>query len=319
MIKNYIKIICLSAFCMASSKVMASSFTNSEFFHAGTLSDINYNYTATLPGNTIDANITSGSATFSSSGATPTSVTTSIPNFSTPYSTDITALMMFDQSGGYSVGVNGILSGQYVYEFTTTCGPFNLPCTDTATGTFFDSFSDNTQILIVDPSIALPGQSTMTGALTADVSELNNFGYLLDLNTEVGAHNFSTTFNSLTFNSGGLTPVSVAAGMGAFGSDGLLSLSGMFGYDSTGVYDPSFSGNITGTYFVTISYSCGIFGLSTCYREELRYFSGSANGTRLIGVGNFASVVPVPTAIWLFGSGLLGLIGFAKRKKSPLG
>lgn len=35
--------------------------------------------------------------------------------------------------------------------------------------------------------------------------------------------------------------------------------------------------------------------------------SGSA-----ITVG--ATVVPVPTAVWLFGSGLLGLIGFAKRK-----
>ena len=29
-----------------------------------------------------------------------------------------------------------------------------------------------------------------------------------------------------------------------------------------------------------------------------------------------ASVVPVPSAVWLFGSGLLGLIGIAKRKKA---
>ena len=29
-----------------------------------------------------------------------------------------------------------------------------------------------------------------------------------------------------------------------------------------------------------------------------------------------ASVVPVPAAIWLFGSGLIGLIGLAKRKKA---
>jgi hypothetical protein len=28
-----------------------------------------------------------------------------------------------------------------------------------------------------------------------------------------------------------------------------------------------------------------------------------------------ASVVPVPAAVWLFGSGLLGLIGMARRKK----
>jgi len=29
-----------------------------------------------------------------------------------------------------------------------------------------------------------------------------------------------------------------------------------------------------------------------------------------------ASAVPVPTAVWLFGSGLLGLIGVARRKKA---
>lgn len=28
-----------------------------------------------------------------------------------------------------------------------------------------------------------------------------------------------------------------------------------------------------------------------------------------------AAVVPVPAAVWLFGSGLLGLIGFARKKK----
>jgi len=31
---------------------------------------------------------------------------------------------------------------------------------------------------------------------------------------------------------------------------------------------------------------------------------------------NTVSAVPVPAAVWLFGSGLLGLIGFARRKKS---
>jgi len=29
-----------------------------------------------------------------------------------------------------------------------------------------------------------------------------------------------------------------------------------------------------------------------------------------------ASAVPVPAAVWLFGSGLIGLIGVARRKKS---
>lgn len=35
------------------------------------------------------------------------------------------------------------------------------------------------------------------------------------------------------------------------------------------------------------------------------------------GTGNFSgSVVPVPAAVWLFGSGLVGLIGVARRKKA---
>jgi hypothetical protein len=29
-----------------------------------------------------------------------------------------------------------------------------------------------------------------------------------------------------------------------------------------------------------------------------------------------SAVVPVPAAVWLFGSGLLGLIGFAKRSRA---
>ena len=38
---------------------------------------------------------------------------------------------------------------------------------------------------------------------------------------------------------------------------------------------------------------------------------GDANSMHLVSV----STVPVPAAVWLFGSGLIGLIGFARRKK----
>lgn len=35
-----------------------------------------------------------------------------------------------------------------------------------------------------------------------------------------------------------------------------------------------------------------------------------------VNVTGYTSTVPVPTAVWLFGSGLLGLIGVARRKKA---
>jgi hypothetical protein len=46
-------------------------------------------------------------------------------------------------------------------------------------------------------------------------------------------------------------------------------------------------------------------------------FDGNAGNTDRIYVTNFAiteTVVPVPAAVWLFGSGLLGLIGLARCK-----
>jgi len=39
---------------------------------------------------------------------------------------------------------------------------------------------------------------------------------------------------------------------------------------------------------------------------------GSGNSMHVTSV----SAVPVPAAVWLFGSGLIGLAGFAKRKKA---
>ena len=44
-------------------------------------------------------------------------------------------------------------------------------------------------------------------------------------------------------------------------------------------------------------------------------FAGTQYFLRLEGVVN-AAPVPVPAAVWLFGSGLLGLVGVARRKKS---
>ncbi len=39
---------------------------------------------------------------------------------------------------------------------------------------------------------------------------------------------------------------------------------------------------------------------------------GSGNSMEVLSI----STVPIPAAVWLFGSGLLGLLGIARRKKA---
>lgn len=80
-------------------------------------------------------------------------------------------------------------------------------------------------------------------------------------------------------------------------NDGLTSSVATGGWDSnTGLYSLTWVSNIDPSV-------CGPLG-ATCYAEYT--FEGYAA----------ASVVPVPAAIWLFGSGLIGLISLTRRKKA---
>ena len=66
-----------------------------------------------------------------------------------------------------------------------------------------------------------------------------------------------------------------------------------------------------------------VFTASNSFTGDLAYdlmtvkvdFSLSANST--VGLSGFVQqvAVPIPAAVWLFGSGLLGLVGIARRKK----
>ena len=53
--------------------------------------------------------------------------------------------------------------------------------------------------------------------------------------------------------------------------------------------------------------------------DEGQQGSGGTIGADIDAVGAISSaapVIPIPAAVWLFGSGLLGLIGIARRKKA---
>ena len=44
--------------------------------------------------------------------------------------------------------------------------------------------------------------------------------------------------------------------------------------------------------------------------------AGPIIGQEMIFNGTLAAPIPIPAAVWLFGSGLIGLFGFARRKKA---
>lgn len=82
--------------------------------------------------------------------------------------------------------------------------------------------------------------------------------------------------------------------------------------------------------FAETPLGCGTFGLSSCSESTnltsfevfmVDPFALAFNSiTNLNGfsieVGALPSAVPVPAAFWLFGTGLIGLIGFSKRRKA---
>ncbi len=107
-----------------------------------------------------------------------------------------------------------------------------------------------------------------------------------------------------------------------------------FSLTSTGLFDGGqgyFSGSfdagslLSGTF--TNLYVLSLEGANGQFLGDLNYTGGSLKGdltagriegvfdsTGIVAKLGSVAVVPVPAAVWLFGSGLIGLIGIARRK-----
>ena len=102
------------------------------------------------------------------------------------------------------------------------------------------------------------------------------------------------TSGNIPLNSGAWTPGNCATSLGC--SAGATFTDGMAFFSWDGVYGNAYQIDYTATFQNT-------------------GFSGTQYFLRLTGIVS-AAPVPVPAAVWLFGSGLLGLIGVARRKSS---
>ncbi len=95
----------------------------------------------------------------------------------------------------------------------------------------------------------------------------------------------------------------------------LLDISGTYPVGS-GSFDPGILEQDTAYEFdvtlMTVSFTEDALDLGANGIADLRLERGVSN----IHIYSTASAVPVPAALWLFGSGLVGLIGYSKRKKA---
>lgn len=157
---------------------------------------------------------------------------------------------------------------------------------------------------------SFPNGGMLMGTLTVD-AELSGSAMIVDYSlssslpttSRVSSYEYGVSGNTFTFSS------SVLSLLGPISSTADLLIMD-FGASLLGGNSLSFTASET-------YYNCGTIFLGGYPRNNCGYSLGlagiqGANNATLMSV----SSVPVPAAVWLFGSGLLGLIGVAGRKKS---
>jgi hypothetical protein len=158
------------------------------------------------------------------------------------------------------------------------------------------------------PGLAVGQSVKVTAALdnggTSNVSQTWTTSDLQSVTWDFNSGGLVTTFNSPWGGSLGGTS-------GNFATDGTGTLTSVMNswWDSSVGSDFLTSGPGTPSNWFLTGYNC-------VYRDTI----GSIclqNVTSMLTASNwtpYVSAVPVPAAVWLFGTGILGLIGFSKRK-----
>ena len=152
---------------------------------------------------------------------------------------------------------------------------------------------------VVDPAVSLSIGSGITQSAAASGTATDGFAWT-DILTDLDITSVNTSLETLTFN----FDYSVMLNTEAIGIDSIAEAA-VFVWDGNVTYIDSFiDGTNQAALTGTIEFILGAGETKLILAQGVDVF------------GEAAAVIPVPAAVWLFGSGLLGLVGVARRKQA---
>jgi hypothetical protein len=138
-------------------------------------------------------------------------------------------------------------------------------------------------------------------SINADISALG--GTMASDNLTHDASDFTATVSN-----GQILPSFLTTGVNSFN---YAAVSGIIGSGFTKLFLGSDHSTVFGAYQ---QIGPGGIVLLTDYTNIQSIGSSNGNGQFYLNVANVAAPVPLPAAIWLFGSALIGFIGISRRK-----
>ncbi len=223
-------------------------------------------------------------------------------------------VLLLGTGSAQAITINGD-NFDIVYTDLSDFGLYGLP-----------SFSGNTVLFTPNNFSAesLDGAGTVSTNVNADFQIIPHTGFAIDslFLIERGFYLLNGAGSTVT-HSGDLSLLELGGGFG-FGFDTIdeitapmtINDNALHLWQATAEYDILNDPFFSGEFGVAVSFSNDLVATTTAGISRAFIEKRFNNGVVMLGVNEIpADPVPLPAAVWLFGSGLLGLFGVARRRR----